>query len=162
MANPTGYSRLQILLHWLVAILIFAAFFTHDAMEDAFEARLASGATGIEGNTLHVWFGGAVFALVLLRLIVRWVQGAPGPVPGTSPLMELAARWGHRLLYLLMLAVPIGGSIAWYGGVEAVGEGHEIAGKALMIVAVGHAVVAIGHEALKGDGVLMRMVRPSR
>ena len=83
-------------------------------------------------------------------------------MPGTAPALERAAVWGHRLLYVLMLAVPIGGALAWYGGIEAIGDGHGLAGQALMLVALGHAVAAIGHAVLKGDGVLQRMFRPSR
>ena len=68
MPDRIGYSRLQIILHWLIAILIVFAWITHEAMEDAFEARIERGATGLEGNTLHVWLGGAVFLLVLIRI----------------------------------------------------------------------------------------------
>jgi cytochrome b561 len=157
--TSTGYSRLQIGLHWLIAILIIAAWFTHEGMGQALDARIAAGATGIAGNTPHVWLGGAVFALVLIRIVVRLLQGVPGPVAGTSPAMAQAALWGHRLLYLLMIAVPALGAAAWYGGAPT-GEVHELAGQALMIVALGHALVAIWHQVARKDGTLTRMVRP--
>ena len=85
MAERTGYSGLQIGLHWLVAFLIFAAYFTSDDMGDALRERITSGATGTEGNTLHVWLGGTVLALVVIRIVVRLMRGAPGPAAGTSP-----------------------------------------------------------------------------
>lgn len=153
-----AYSRLQIALHWLIALLIAAAWFTHDGMGRALHQRIESGASGIEGNTLHVWLGGAVFTLVLIRLIVRATQGAPAPI-GT-PAMQQAAVWGHRLLYVLMLAVPALGATAWYGGIEDAGEVHELAGNALMIVALAHAAVALWHQYVRRDGTLMRMLRP--
>ncbi len=160
MPEQTGYSRLQIALHWLIAVLIFAAFFTHETMEKAFEARLASGAGGIEGNPPHVWLGGAAFVLILVRIVVRRISGAPGPVAGSSPLMATAAEWGHRLLYFLMAAAPLLGAITWYGGVEAAGDVHETAGKALMIVALGHAAVALWHHYVKKDDAMRRMMKP--
>ena len=160
MSEKIGYSHLQIALHWIIAMLILAAWWTHEGMGRALDERIRSGATGIEGNTLHVWLGGAAFMLILIRIVVRLIQGAPGPVPGTSLTMERAAVWGHRLLYLLMLLTPAAGAAAWYGANEAPGEAHEILGNALMIVALGHALVAIWHQAVKKDGTLTRMVRP--
>ncbi len=157
MAEKTGYSALQIGLHWASAFLIFGAFFSHENMGKALDAKLTG--TGVS-TPLHVYFGIGALVAVILRLIVRMVQGAPGVMPGTSPMMTLAAVWGHRLLYLLMFMAPIGGSLAWFGGLADVGDVHEIVGKVLMLTAVGHAVVAILHQALKGDGVLMRMFKP--
>jgi len=113
MAKPSGYSRVQIALHWLVAVLIVAAWFTHDGMGRALRTRIETGASGIEGNTLHVWFGGAAFALILIRIVLRLMRGAPDHEPGMSPKMQLAATWGHRLLYLLMIAAPALGAAAW-------------------------------------------------
>lgn len=160
MSERTSYSRLQIILHWLIAALIIAAWFTPEDMGRALRTRIETGATGIEGNTLHVWLGSAAFALILLRVIVRLVQGAPGPVPGSSPLMASAAVWGHRLLYLLMIVTPAAGAAAWYGGIKPAGETHEILGNALMLVALGHALVAIWHQWVNKDGVMARMTRP--
>ena len=157
MSQSTGYSRLQIALHWLIAVLIVAAWVTHEVMEDAFETRLE---TGVLSPNPHAILGLSVFVLVLIRIVVRHRQGAPGPVPGSSPLAEAAALWGHRLLYLLMLLTPLGGAITWFGGIEALGEGHELLGNALMIVALGHALVAIAHQVLLKDGTMTRMIRP--
>ena len=94
MTARTTYSRLQIALHWLVALLIIATWFLGDGMGRVWRNRIESGQSGLEGNTLHVWLGMAVFALVLLRLVVRLIQGAPAPVPGTPKLLELTTHWG--------------------------------------------------------------------
>ena len=160
MAHTAGYSRLQIALHWIIAVLIVAAWFTHEGMGRALRTRIETGATGFEGNTLHVWLGGAAFALILVRIVVRLVQGAPGPVPGNPEWMQMAAHWGHRLLYLLMVAAPALGAAAWYGGVKAAGELHETAGGLLMLVALAHAVVAIAHQVVLKDGTMDRMKKP--
>ena len=154
-----GYSTLQIALHWAVAVLIVAAFMTGDGMGRVLRDRIESGATGTDGNTPHVWLGGAVFALVLIRIVVRLVQGAPAPVADAPAWSRIGAVWGHRLIYLLMVAVPALGAATWYLGVEA-GEAHEILGQALMIVALGHAVIAIWHGGIRQDGTLSRMLRP--
>ena len=159
MAAPNGFSRLQIALHWLIAVLIVAAWFTHEGMGRALRTRIETGASGIEGNTLHVWFGGAAFALILIRIVVRMKRGAPEHVPGTSPRMALAATWGHRMLYVLMIAAPALGALAWYGGVRDAGEVHETVAQVLMIVALGHTAVALVHHFIMKVGTLGRMMR---
>ncbi|MBV0913903.1 cytochrome b [Anianabacter salinae] len=160
MSTRPAYSPLQIGLHWLVAILIFAAWFTHEDMGQALRQRIETGATGIEGNTLHVWLGGAAFLLILARIVVRMVSGAPAPEAQGGPLMAKAAVWGHRLLYALMILAPMAGAAAWYGGVREAGEVHETLGSALFFIALAHAVVALVHHYVLKDGTLLRMIRP--
>jgi cytochrome b561 len=153
----TGYTRAQIAIHWAVAILIVVNYFLGEGMERQLDAKLDGQAYM---TPWHVWTGVAVLALVLLRLILRFAQGAPaaGGVPGT--LIQRAASWGHVLLYVLMVAVPLGGSVVWFGGVDALGEGHALAGNVLMIVAGGHAIMGLYHQYVVKDGLLLRMMRP--
>ncbi len=162
MAQRTTFTLPQIILHWLIAVLIVGAYIGGDGMGRVLDQRIAEGWTGIEGNTPHVWVGGTVFALVLIRIVLRLIKGAPPPVPGTPPLMVRAAHAGHLLIYALMVAVPAAGAAAWYVKIPAAGDVHEILGTSLIVVALGHAVVAILHEAQKPGGMLVRMVRPSR
>lgn len=157
MSHSPGYSRLQIALHWLIAVLILAAWITHEGMGRLLETRIE---TGVLTPNPHAILGLSVFVLVLIRIVLRHRQGVPGPVPGSSAMAEAAALWGHRLLYLLMILTPIGGAITWFGGIEALGEGHELLGNALMIVALGHALVAILHQLVLKDGTMTRMLRP--
>jgi cytochrome b561 len=157
MASKTKYSTLQIGLHWLIALLILAAWLLSDGMGQALRARVESGATGIQGNTIHVWLGGATFLLVLIRIVVRLIQGAPDPVPGSSELIEKAGVWGHRLLYALMVLTPALGAATWYGGIGFTAELHDISSSALMLVALGHAAMAIYHQFILKDGTLTRM-----
>ena len=157
MSNETtGYNRTQIALHWLIAILIFAAFLTHEPMHQAFDQRLEEGVGGFAA-TPHTVLGGLALVLIVIRLIVRFGRGAPAPV-GT-PLVVAAATWGHRALYLLMLATPILGAMAWYGLMPAIGDIHELFGKLLILLALGHAGMAIWHQVVKKDGTLTRMVK---
>lgn len=154
-----GYSGLQIALHWIVAFLIFGAWFTHEGMGRALRQRIEQDLSGFDGATLHTMLGGAAFAFVLVRLVVRLSRGAPEP--HGSPMVQMAATWGHRLLYALMILAPLLGAITWYGKVEALGEIHELVGQALMIVAIGHLLMAMLHQALWSDGTLSRMISPS-
>lgn len=159
MARKTGYARVQIALHWLVAVLIVAAYLLSDGMGDALRQRVQSGTTGLAGGTLHTWLGGAAFLLILLRIVARLILGAPPAPAGTPPLWETAATWGHRLLYTLMILVPLFGALTWYLGLK-LGDPHEILANLLLIVAAGHVGAAILHEVMLRDGTMARMKRP--
>ena len=159
MADTTRYSTLQITLHWLMAVLIAATWWLGDGMGRALRTRFQQDQTGFEGNTWHVWLGTAVLLLVLIRMIVRRTQGAPAPVNDTPPLLHRAGIWGHRLLYLLMLLVPVMGALTWYFKIGALGDPHAVVANGLMIVALGHALVALYHHYVLKDGTLRRMTR---
>lgn len=156
MKTTTGYSGIQIALHWLIAVLIAIAWFTGEGAGDAMEI-VEEG--GVAGFVPHVAIGLAILALVVIRVLVRLGRGAPA-APGLPGSMSVvAADWGHRLLYLLMIAVPLGGVCTWFLGLD-VGELHELAANILMIVALGHAAMALFHQYVLKDGLLRRMMRP--
>ena len=158
MNSPKAYSRMQIALHWIVALLIAAAFFTHEDMDRALRERIEQGLTGMDGATLHTIFGGMAFAFILWRIVVRLRRGAPEPE--ATGVQLAAVVWGHRVLYLLMIVTPALGAAAWYGKLPDLGEVHEVAGQALVIIALGHAAVAVWHHVVQKDGTLKRMTRP--
>lgn len=157
MTTRTGYSMLQIALHWLTAIAVLVAFFTHEAMEDIAKEVWRSG--GSPYPTVHTIAGFLTLILVSIRLVVRRRHGAPEPA-ADGPLMQQGAIWGHRLLYALLFAVPVLGFLTWIIGIQGLGEVHGILGKAIMATALGHAAMAIWHQFAKKDGTLMRMIRP--
>lgn len=158
MSRRTGYTRLQIALHWIIALLIAGAFFTHENMGQALRDKIEAGVAGVGTPTPHTILGMLALVFVLWRIVVRIRTGAPEP--HGSPAVVAAATWGHRLLYLLMIAVPIGGFTAWAGGLRDVGDIHGLAGQLLVIVALGHAAAALWHHFVQKDGTLRRMTRP--
>lgn len=149
------YSTLQIALHWSVAVLIAANWFLGEGMGKLLDARQSGEASGF---VVHVWLGVAVLVLVLVRVVVRTVAGAPPLAESTPPLLATAATWGHRLLYLLMLGVPVGGMAAWFGGVEIAAEGHELGATLLIVVAAAHVAAALFHQVVLKDGLIARMM----
>lgn len=155
MKTTTGYSGLQIGLHWLIAILIVTAWFTGEGAKEAMKAVEQGGGAGF---VPHVAIGLAILALVVLRVVVRLGRGAPAApgTPGSAAVM--LADWGHRLLYLLMIAVPLGGIATWFLGLD-VGEVHGLAGNLLLVIALGHALMALYHQYVLKDGLLRRMMK---
>jgi cytochrome b561 len=156
--RASGYSSLQIGLHWIVAALIFAAWFLGDGMGRLLRQKLEGADVSAP---LHVILGLAVLALVVIRIIVKLVQGVPPQIESGHALADKAAHYMHLVLYLLMLLVPIGGILVWGAGIEAFGEVHELAGNALFFLAVAHAAVGLFHGIVKKDGIMARMLRPA-
>ena len=155
MKTTTGYSGLQIALHWLVAILIVIAWFTGEGAEEAMEVVEDGGTIGF---VPHVAMGLAILALVVVRLMVRLSRGVPA-VPGDpGSLVAKAAEWGHRLIYLLMIAVPLGGISVFFLGLD-VGEVHGLAANVLMLVVLGHVLMTLYHQYVVKDGLLRRMMK---
>lgn len=151
-----GYSTTQIALHWLTVVAVLTAFFSHDAMKEA--ARVLRESGGSPYPTVHTIAGATVLIVAIIRLIIRRRRGTPEPQG--EGLQKLGAVWGHRLLYLMMFAVPIGGVTVWFGGVHSLGEVHGFAGQTLMVLFLGHAAMGLWHQYRLKDGTLTRMLRP--
>lgn len=155
MKTTTGYTGLQIALHWIIAVLILVAWLSGEGAEEAMEA-VEDG--GVAGFVPHVAFGLAILTLVIVRVVVRLSRGAPAApgAPGSASVM--AADWGHRLIYLLMIAVPLGGISVFFLGLD-VGEVHELAANILMLIVLGHALMALYHQYVVKEGLLRRMMK---
>jgi cytochrome b561 len=165
----TGFAQA---LHWLIALMILAAF----TLALSFDS--IPRATRPWWINLHTVTGLLLFALVLLRLV--WRMGhQPPPLPqGTSALARRSSTVMHHTLYLLMLVIPVIGIVAyvWHGRVfdfglfkldfgvassKAVYDPAEQAHKSLAFLLVGlaalHALAALWHHFVAGDGLLWRM-----
>lgn len=156
MSARSGYSRFQIGLHWIMALLIPLAWLSSGGAEEAWDA-IEDGAAA-PAFLPHVAFGMAILALAVLRLIVRLRRGVP-EAPGTPGSLQVrAADWGHRLIYLLMIAVPLGGMSIWFGGMDN-GYVHGLFANVLIVVVLGHALMALYHHFIVKDGLIRRMMR---
>lgn len=156
-----GYSFTQIRLHWVIAVLIIGQLIFGEDMGTAWRAVERGTAPEM---TLMVWghiiAGIAVLVLVAWRLALRFTRGAPLPPDVGSPVLHLAAHAGHWGLYVLMVALPVTGLAAWYGGIEAAAEVHEIMKPITILLVAVHVVAALWHQFYLKDGLLLRMKRP--
>lgn len=142
-------------LHWAIAALIAGNYFISEGMGDALDARMEGGAYSGLTPTWHVWAGVTLLALVLLRLVVRFVSGAPAHT--TTGLVALVSGVAHWMLYAMMVAVPALGIAAWFFGVEPAGDLHVLVMNAMMVLILGHAGMAIFHHYVLRDGLISRM-----
>jgi cytochrome b561 len=160
MAQTSGFSRIQITLHWVVALLVAGQFVFHDAIVAAFDAALKGGAPAMTPLVWgHVIGGIAILLLVLWRLQIRASRGVPALPDGSPAWLVIASRLGHLAFYVLLILLPITGIIAWFGGLEVAGDAHGLLRIALFVLIVTHLLGALFHLFIRRDGVTQRMFR---
>ena len=175
MTQPTRYTRTAITLHWLIALLIVAAFPLGLVMSD-----MALSPLKLKLVSYHKWLGVSVFLLVVARLAWR-VGHTPPPLPATIPLWQRRAAHGlHHLLYLLLFAIPLSGWLmssakgfqTVYLGVlplpdlvgkdkmlgDALREVHETLNYILLTLVVLHVGAALKHHFVDRNSILARML----
>ncbi len=174
-AELARYDRTAILLHWLVALLIFVAFPLGIYMHD-----LPLSPTKLHLYSYHKWVGITVLTLVVVRVLWRATH-TPPPLPDSmSQLQQYASHAVHFVLYALILAVPLSGWLmssakgfqtVWFGVLplpDLVGKDkvlgdllarvHQVLNFALLATVALHIAAAIKHRVVDGDKVLLRML----
>jgi cytochrome b561 len=156
---PTGYSRLQITLHWIVFALIAQQYIFKDAMSAAWDRFTDGQEVGFDPLVLaHVAGGALVLIFALWRLTLRARRGVP-PAIEASRVQGILAKLTHVGLYALMILMPVSGSVAWFGGVEAAAQGHNVIKIILLALVALHVAGALYHQFILRDGTLARMRR---
>jgi len=175
--SPDAYGAIARTAHWATALLVVVAWLLGQFL-DVFPR----GPTRGDALFVHMTLGLAIVGLAVLRLAWRALDPPPPALVGSrfEPWLGLAAKAGHGLLYLLLIATPILGvtlQFARGNPVPALGlfdvaspwaadralarqilELHELAADALGVVALGHAVAALFHHWALGDRTLARML----
>jgi len=173
-----GYTRTAIALHWLVFGLIVSGFSVGLWMVE----QPILPAT-LRVYAYHKWIGITVFLLAAVRL--GWRLAHPvAPEPRLPEWQRRAAVATHRLLYALMLLIPLSGWIySSATGVQVVYLGvvplpdlvakdealaavlkavHISLNFILLAVVIIHSGAALKHHFVDRDGILRRMLRPER
>jgi cytochrome b561 len=159
MTPPKGYTRPQIALHWIAALLILLQYLLAEGIESAWDAFTKGIESAFDPLVLaHVAGGGLVLVFALWRLSIKARRGAPEMV-GDSATQRALARATHLGLYALMILMPLSGAVAWFGGVEVAAQGHNILKVALLALVALHVLGAAYHHFVMKDGTINRMRR---
>lgn len=159
----TGYSTVQIALHWIIVFLVAFQFVAHDDMEESWRAFRSGEAAPANAATLtnfHVAIGVMVLLLMLARAYIRLTRGAPAPPTDESKLLQLAAEGVHYLIYALLLALPLTGLSAWFLGVGQAGSIHSLLTNVLLAAIALHVAGAVFQHFVRRSDVLLRIFRP--
>jgi cytochrome b561 len=155
------FTPTQVRLHWAIAGLIFVQLMMNEGMERAFAARMDRAEPELPVTALaHMIVGGAVLALTLWRLALRWRIGVPGPEADANLLIRWSSTLTHIALYVLALGMPLTGAAAWFGHSELASEVHEAGRLAFVGVILLHVVGALFEHSIMGNDTLARMLRP--
>ncbi len=176
MTQTKSYAKSQILLHWLMAVVVFGLFGVGFWMVDLTYYsewyRIAP----------H-WHQSVGFLLALAwvsRIVLLRIHGKPAPLESHKPAEIRAAHFTHALLYLLMLCLFISGylistadgrAIAIFNWFELPGLGelfaeqadisgtvHQYAAYGLIALVVIHAAGALKHHLIDKDDTLNRIL----
>ncbi|MFV0244976.1 MAG: cytochrome b [Qingshengfaniella sp.] len=157
--SPAGYSIAQKALHWAVVFLIAAQYLLFDGVGRTFNMLLRDGVAGYDVTMIgHIVIGVAILLASLARLALRLRHGAPALPEGQHPMLARLAHGAHMLLYILLLALPISGLIAWFGALGGMGEVHGVLTSALLAVIALHVAGALAHQFILKDNLIRRIV----
>ena len=183
-AQGKHYHPLQIGVHWLTLRLRIAV----DALIELRDIYPKGSAAHDLMKTWHFMLGLTVFALVLIRLPLRWVLHAPPITPAPPAWQNRLAHAMHWTLYGFLIVMPLlgwltlsakGQSIPFFGlGLPAlIGPDkatakslenlHELIGNVGYALIGLHAAAALWHHHVMRDDTLERMLplaarRPDR
>ena len=104
------YTKTAMLLHWLTALLIIAAFFLGLTMVDIHGIT----PTKLKYYSWHKWLGVTVLGVAAIRLLWRKANKPPPPLASIPAWQHKVADGMHYLLYFFIFAVPISGYLYTY------------------------------------------------
>ncbi len=142
MNASNRYTKTAVVLHWLIAIAIFAMFalgwymseFPKDAPKqmayDLFDLGIYTWQLAEEASprtfyfNLHKSIGITLLALIAFRIFWRITHKPPALLSSYTAFERKLATAAHHLLYLLMVALPVSGivmamsskyGVKWFG-----------------------------------------------
>jgi cytochrome b561 len=167
------FSVLQRVLHWVMAVLILAMLFIGVGMVSTVAPRY------LTLVAIHRPLGVAILVLVVVRLVVRLLRGAP-PLPADLPGWQaVAAKASHVVLYGLMVVMPLlgwamlsagGYPVVLYGSLHlptivphdetlhaVLWDAHAVLAYVFFVTILVHVSAALLHAWVRRDGVFESM-----
>ena len=173
--DESRYGVVAQLFHWTIVVLIIVQFVLANRADD-----LPLGSAKIAVLARHKSFGITILALMLLRLVWRWINKVPAEPSDVPHWQRIAARISHVALYVLLIATPVVGwlmssarnfPVSWFGLVtlpdfiapnrpayDFLHEAHEVMAFTLLGLALLHVAAALKHHFIDRDNVLRRML----
>jgi cytochrome b561 len=158
MATPEKFSKIQIYLHWLIALMVIFQIVLHDDIVTLWAQRMDGIIPNEAVPTPHSIVGILIFVLMAWRLIIRLRRGIPALPPSETPILGLIAKGTHFLFYALLLIMPISGAVAWFFGIEQAANAHALAKFILIPLILLHFSAAMAHHFVLKTNVLKQIL----
>ena len=174
----THYTRTARWLHWSMAIL-FVVVWALGFYSSEWLAGAPHSSKGLYIG-LHKNLATPLLLLLVVRVFWRYTHPVPALPADMGANMQRMAHFGHLLLYVLLLAMPLSGCVyAWSGGhnvsvlywfdlpnpigkhaaTNAIAKAvHLNLGLAAGVVVAGHVLFALKHHFIDRDRVLLNML----
>jgi cytochrome b561 len=182
-ADATTYSKPARIFHWITAAVVFVM--VPVGLWMSYRGNTLNLWDGLTNGLYsgHKLTGFLLLWLIVARLVYRFRRGAPPDEPSLLWWHKAASHATHWLLYGLLLVVPILGwiGVSLYPSLDVFGlfklpalakPNEDAAAKVLSLhgtlalllaaVACAHIGAALYHHLIRKDGVLRRMMPPSR
>lgn len=174
--GQNDFGLITILLHWLIAVMAFGLFalglwMTELGYYDNWYQK---------APTLHEGIGVFFFILLLIRIVWRWINPLPQPIPTLKKWEKLSSHLAHSMLNILLLVIATSGYLIITAKGESVqvfdlfsipatlsgfsnqedifGEIHLLVAWTMIVLAAGHTLAAFKHHFINKDATLKRIL----
>ena len=171
MNTPKRYHPVQVTLHWLVVLLVVAAFVIGKSM-----SGLSNDAGKLAPLALHMSVGIFTLVVIVTRFITRMKLPKPEHATAGNAFFDWVGKVVHYALYLLVFLTAVSGmSLSMQAGLVPIvfgGSGaslpadffeftarmmHGFIVPALLLLVVLHVGAALYHKFMLKDNLLPRM-----
>lgn len=157
-----AWTRLSLVLHWLIVALIILQWFESKYMEGLWDATTEGtplDATLQTFGWVHIIAGTSILIAAAIRLADRFMNGRP-PYPSNEPLWATAsAKVTHGAIYTCLLVMPSLGLAAWLTGSDELAGLHTLLWTPLLVFIGLHIAGALSQHFIFRTDVLRRMVK---
>ncbi|MBI3169669.1 MAG: cytochrome b [Chloroflexi bacterium] len=168
--SPKRYHPLQVTLHWLTVVLVFAAF-----IFGKYSSFLPNDANEIAPLRIHMLLGITLLLVIIVRFITRMKIPRPTYASTGNAFLDGLGKFVHYALYLLVFLMTLSGmSLSIQAGLPSIvfgGSGilpanfydfaarmlHGFISPALFLLVLLHVGAAFYHQFALKDNLLTRM-----
>lgn len=168
---PVRYHPAHVVLHWLMFLLVIMMLGVGKFVLPGIPTDNPQKASMLQ---THVYIGGSIAVLLVVRLILRFTVKIPAPADAGNAFLNFLAKAVHFLLYILLIGMAVSGlglfQLADLPSVFA-GEasypqdffayppriGHGLVSTVLLLLILLHVGAALYHQFILRDNLLSRM-----
>ena len=157
-----NWSRLSVMLHWLIVVLIIVQFLDHESMVALWDHTIEAKPIDPSDTTfgwVHIIAGTMILAAAAIRLLDRVMRGRPPYSEREPHWATLFAKLTHFLIYAILLAMPAAGLVAWFTGNDDIAGIHTLFWTPLLILIGLHVAGALAQHFYFKTDALKRIVR---